>query len=457
MSVGIRRRPQALLVLLAGSAALLGALAVGREGLRATRWRLAQVWSRESPELLSSRVHTGRDAQGAAFVAARGEHALEVVDAHGRRRAHGTVTWGTRLAVGNTDGSPGDEIAVATFDDQPTIQVYDANLRVLGPSVTLTDVERAAGLALLDLDGDGRSELVVGDFSGCVSAMSYPTFLWDHCIDGSDAARHPRETGDPYALRDLVLVRTGKERHLLAARASGELLDLQPDGRRRWRSAGRFENLLGLWAIDFDGRGHERLLMISREAGWWLLDELGAEWAAGRPAGYLATAAPIEWDGNPRTTEVALAHDYGHLSVIDPHVRLEHAPAASAQILAFAAADVDADGRDELLAGTSMGRLELLVRSGTGFRQATHVAFGGELFAVLPWPAARDRIAINATEPHFVVVAGRQLSAYRADFMRGPALYSPLVASLLTALLLLLTWALLRFGGPSLPMLDERQ
>jgi hypothetical protein len=452
MGLSTRRAPLVLLALVIGATSVLAARATWREGLQATRWRLKQLWSWRAQEDLSSRVCAGRDARADAFVVVRGTRTLAVLDARGKRRAHGAVDWGARLAIGDADGQPGDEIAVATFDDRPTLQLYDANLRAVGPSVTLNDLRRAAGLALLDLEGDGRSEFVVGDFSGCIAALSYPTYLWDHCIDGSKASQDERQSGDPFALRDLVLMRARGQRHLLSARASGELLDLHPDGQRRWHSPARFENLLGLWALDFDGRGDERLLMVSRDAGWRVLDELGAELASGQPASYLAAAAPIEWDGDARTREVALAHDYGHLSVIDPAPRLQHAAAASAQILALAGADADGDGRDELLAGTSTGRLELLVRRGAGFERLAEDAFEGELYAVLAWPAAPETgvTRVAAAAPHFVVAAGQALAAYRAENMPGPALYNPLVAGSLTLLLLALTFGILRLGGPGL-------
>lgn len=454
MGLSTRRAPLVMLMLLIGTSGCLGACATWREGWRAARWRLNQVWSWQASEALTSSVLTGRDAQGAAFVVTRGTHALEVVDAQGKRRAHGSVPSGTRIAVGNTDGLPGHEIVVVTFDE-PTVQVYDANLKVLGPSVTLNDVQNTASLALLDLDGDGRDEVLLGDFSGCLTALSYPTFLWDHCIDERDAAQPARDHGDPFALRALVLLRANRERHVLAARPSGELFDTRPDGQPRWRSALPVENLLGLWALDFDGRGRERLLMVSRDVGWRMLDELGAELATGSLTGHVATATPLEWDGEARTQEIVLAHDYGHLSVIGPRVRVDHAPAAGAQILALASADTDGDARDELLAGTSMGHLELLVRSGGAFRSAALDALHGELQAVLAWPAPAKwtTTQVTARAPHFVVAAGRHLSAHRATLTRGPLLYGPWFAGLLTALLLALTLGLLRFGGPELPSL----
>lgn len=435
-------------VALAVAALLALALATGagvgaREGLRPRVWNVSPLWTWSGGDTIE-RLAVGQRRRGGAFVAVLAGRGLHVLDGEGHELRSGVTSYFTRLEVADVDGDGGDEIAAVDSEEPPTVQLYDELLQALGPAVRLLDMKLAAALRAFDLDGDGRRELVVADFRGCVTALDYPTFRWDHCFTPGGGT-----SGDPYAVRSLALMRTrGGERLLVGARVSGQTLALDRHGTPRWQFDGGTTNLLDLLALDLDGDGQDELALLSRAHGALVLDATGARVTRARIDDYMAAATAFRWAGAGAGTQLALAHDGGRLTVLGSGdaqsfgARVDGARVAPAQILHLAAADVDGDGRDELLAGLVTRKLVLLARSGLRLRPVWQADLPGEVTHLVALRAAAGRRV-------FVVAAGARLTALQARVRPTPAWHStPAATSAAAGLLMVVGQVLLALRPP---------
>ncbi len=434
-------------VALLGAGLALGAISVVRDGGSLQTWQLRALWSWQGAGEIG-RLAVGRRArEGGAFLAVSAGEQLALLDARGQALASGALLG--RFEVADMDGDGDDELAATEWLEQPPVQLYDERLHALGPNVKLLDMHLPAALRVFDLDGDGRRELLLADFRGCLTVLDYPRFLWDHCLTPGGG-----ETGDPFAVRSLALVRAaGGERLLIASRESGETVALDARGTRRWRHAAGVDGLVDLLALDRDGDGLDEVALATRNHGVIVLDAAG-RLARRLPAGdYAAAAVRLEWDGDPATDELLVAHDSGRLSLdalrpglSDP----DGAQIAPAQILLLAPADLDGDGRDEVLAALVTRELTLLARGGGSLRVAASVSTGGSVERLLPFVG-------DAGRPAFVAAIGSRLQALEATFVRAPAWYSPVNATVLATLVVGLVGLVLLRLRPPLPRDDEAE
>jgi hypothetical protein len=216
----------------------------------------------------------------------------------------------------------------------------------------------------------------------------------------------------------------------VAARASGELLALDARGQPRWRFQAGFDGLVGVFAADSDGDGRDEVFLASRNHGMLVLDAAGRRVRTRGARGYSPAAVPVEWDGDAGTHELLIAHDSGRLT-LDHAGQAAHAPDGDRlidrQILQLAAADVDGDGRDEVLAGLVTHELALLALSGRALRVADTVMLDGSIEGL-------ERFSANDGRPAFAAAAGARLHAFSARFRRAPRWYSPVPITALATL-----------------------
>ncbi len=427
----------------------LGWLGAMRDtGASLTVWHLQSRWVWSGGADAVRRLAVGRRAgRKGAFVVALAGTRLVVLDASGRSLADGTTSPLTRFDVADVDGDGADEIAATEWQEQPPLQLFDERLRPLGPNVRLLAMGLPAALRAFDLDADGRRELVLADFRGCLSVLDYPRFLWDHCLTPGGGP-----SGDPFAVRSLAMLRAPRfGRLLVAVRESGETVALDARGTRRFRHAAGVDGLVDLLAFDHDGDAQDDVALATRNHGVLVLDAAGRLARSARVAGYSPAVTRLEWDGDARTEELLVAHDSGRLSLLalrpganDP----AGAEIAPAQVLHMASADVDRDGRDEILAALVTRELVLLAQAGGGLRVAASVAAGQPVERLLSFVA-------DDGQPSFLAALGPRVQALAATFVRAPAWYSPVVATLLSVLVVgLVGWTLLRLRPP-LPREDD--
>ncbi len=411
-------------------------------GASLTLWHLHSRWIWSGGADAVRRLAVGRRAgRAGAFVVALAGTRLVVLDAAGRPLADGTTSPLTRFEVADVDGDGDDEIAATEWQEQPPLQLFDERLQPLGPNVKLLEMGRPAELRAFDLDADGRRELLLADFRGCLSALDYPRFLWDHCLTPGGGP-----SGDPFAVRHLALLRAGPaERLLVAARESGETVALDARGRRRFRHAAGVDGLVDLLALDHDGDARDDVALATRNHGVLVLDAAGRLTRSARAPGHSPAVARLEWDGDPRTDELLVAHGSGRLSLLALHpgpADPAGAEIAPAQVLHMASADVDGDGRDEILAALVTSELVLLAQAGRGLRVAASVATGQRVERLLSFVADDGR-------PSFLAALGPRVQALAATFVHAPAWYSPNVATLLSVLVVgCVGWTLLRLRPP---------
>jgi hypothetical protein len=425
--------------LLLALALVTSAGVVAREGLRPRAWSVATAWSWTAGGEIK-RLAAGRRGRGGAFVVVLAGTGLHVLDGAGRELRSGSTSPAVRLEVADVDGDGDDEIAAADWTERPAVQLYDELLQPLGPAVRLLEMGLPAALRAFDLDGDGRRELIVADFRGCLTALDYPTFRWDHCFTPGGGP-----SGDPFAVRDLALARAGGgERLLVGARDAGETQALDARGAPRWRFDAGLQNLLELLALDLDGDGRDEVALLSRAHGALVLDAAGARVTREPRDDYVAAATPLRWGG--AGAQIALAHGDGRLTVLRaagaPSAALDGARVAPAQILHLAAADADGDGRDELLAGLVTRRLMLLASGGARVRAVWEADVLAEITRLLALRAEGSRTA-------FLVASGATLTALDVR-ARPAALWRavPVATAATLGLLLLAGAALLSLRPP---------
>jgi hypothetical protein len=311
-------------------------------------------------------------------------------------------------------------------------------LQALGPNVKMLAMGLPAALRAFDLDGDGRRELLLGDFRGCVAALAYPRFLWDHCLTPGGG-----ESGDPFAVRHLALVRApGGERLLVATRESGEMVALDARGRLRWRFEAGVDGLVDLLALDLDGDGADELLLATRNHGTLVLDAGGKRRRTRRVPEYSPAAVALEWDGDARTRELLVASGSGSVTLVAAGLALGGGRVVDQQVLELAAADVDGDGRDEVLAALVTRELSLLARAGGGWREFERLAADGPVSHLRAFTGSDGR-------PAFALAVGARLHALGTACAHAPRWYAPFTATLAATLVVALVGlTLLRLRPP---------
>jgi hypothetical protein len=256
--------------------------------------------------------------------------------------------------------------------------------------------------------------VALGDFRGCVSTMAYPNFLWDDCFPD---VKGEEPSGDPHAARLLAALPDGKVSRLVVARVTGGVRVPTGDGKTLWTyDAAEGEGIADMVAGDLESDGRGEVVLLSPGGRVTALGLEGKEiWAKemDEPASSLAL---LDWDGDPKTLEIAAGGDAGKVAIFDSRGRLlKEWTDMEGQVAALLRMDLDRDGRDELVAG--MGSYQFVV-----FRPDASPLITQTEGA--PWKLA-------AREDLLVVGAGSQLTAYRLVEKSGPWWYNTVVAALL--------------------------
>jgi len=390
---------------------------------RFDRWRVEPVWHHEEEgdvQWLGVERDGGRGAPAGPVLVAQWDRALRVLDRDGQVRGKSPVPQGTRAALGDLDDDGRDEILLGSKMElypQTVVQVLNPALEPLGPAIPFPGVQSPAGLLALDLDGQRGRELAVVDSRGCVGTAVGSKPLWTDCFVGIEGEKPAREDAPARFLGAMRYVSVDK---LVVGRTDGDIWVPLGNGKMDWvHELGEPIHSLLVEDLDHNGTG-EVIVTTARGQVIEVESEGGEQWRAslGETAHVLET---IDWDGNPDSLEVAVGGDQGKIVVLgDQGQPLEEwdwdywtTPVGD-----LLRADLDRDGRDDLVAALGTPQLEILRHDLPGLtvelpKTSSHLAALGDLL---------------------VVATGNRVEAYRLVESSLVEQYRPLFGSLIFTL-----------------------
>jgi hypothetical protein len=381
-------------------------------------------------------------------VAADGFHFLA---ADGRVLARHKVAGVRTGTVGDLDGDGAGEL-VLSAGSRITVLEGRRGAGEAGPGAPLPGLQErwtarvpAAPTRLLavDLDGDGRREVVAADPGGRVLAFSAEGRpLWQvQASSGSPAENEPRGLDD---------VKTGakeKARGVAFGFRGGRFGLLGADGREAWTHSVSRVRRVRVADLNDDGEGE--ILVGDDDGTMSAFDQRGRalfSWGLGDAVGEIRA---LDTDGDPTTGEIVLGGKGGAVTLIRV-AGPARTPASlwsaglSEKISTVGGVDGDGDGRQEVFVGTERGILAAFRPDGL---EIARVTLGGAVQVV-------RGLAPGEGAPLVVAAAGSGVAALRLDRSPAPGWYR--AGTVLTLGLLLGGAALLgvRRLAPPAPVRD---
>lgn len=428
--------PRRVLVLsfLLAAGVLANALSLSRElGTRPEKASLQQQWTVPMAyvqTLVLARFQPGAP-EALALLASTG---VRLVGTDGKVLAEMDALYDIAAsATGDADADGADEVWIASASDPPyAVDVLGSDLTTK-LKIPLQASSLPVRLLPVDLDGDGRSEIVAADDKGSLRAYDRRgKTLWTYGpprgVSGADAE-----------VRGLDDVRVGKERRVAVAHQSGHVALLDRTGAPVWqKDVGKLRRMR---SFDVDGDGSGEVLM-GTEAGRYLAQGPTGSPVAEFSLGEAVTEIrPIEADADPSRVEVFLGGKRGAYALLRGGEVLARGVLGD-RISSARGVDTDGDGRDEVFVGTENGMLHVLAPDG---RRLASEALGGKLESIASAVSPlRDRIVVAA--------GGSSVVAFRLVRTPGPAWYSPWTAAIAAWLALaVVAIVLLRLRPESVP------
>ncbi|MFZ5919229.1 MAG: CapA family protein [Chloroflexota bacterium] len=229
---------------------------------------------------------------------------------------------------------------------------------------TLDAGGRVTGLAAADLDGDGHPELVAATGSleqpGTVHALRGGQHVWQFKAPARiNTVRAADLDGDG---RDELLLATG------ALDQPSWVIALDESGRQLWRYTveARVQDVA---AADLDGDGRRNQVLAAEWGSFddtiYALDADGALRWVYETSGTPNRLLPIDLDGDG-ATEIVIGGDALYALDRAGGLRWKQKQAGSAYIIDLTAAELDGDGRPELIAGVRYPAAALAVYDAGG-------------------------------------------------------------------------------------------
>lgn len=382
---------------------------VGASGRRIVRFAATPAWSLENISLLTV------PRAEPFFVLLEAPSVLVVAGTDGRERGRRAfVPANMTAATGDPTGDGRDEIVTARGLQDTIIEVLDADLKTVWSAGPLPRFGRPDRVVPVDLDGDGKREVVVADVDGRLAAVDRAGKVrWTFTLPLGPS-------GDQAAIRGLDDVRANGERHIMIARRAGDLVIIGPKGKvvRRERVAAGIRRAR---AMDIDGDGQDEVLVGSDGAGLMIVrGDRPLTIVPSTAAAAITEIRRVEADGDPATADVALASKDGDVWVLSRELVLAQGH-VEGKVSDLAALDGDADGHFEMWVGLEGGSVIVLDRTG---RTVTTIPTSGKVDRIVAAPQPGGGVLA-------VVAAGDQITGYHLGYERAPAWYGPITTGVI--------------------------
>ena len=400
-----------------GAAALFALLLAMAFSARAagdlSRWTMTPVWSVPVPSVQMV-ADAPRRAGGPAHIIAQGQERVVVIDAAGKVLADKTLPGGPiNAATGDLDGDGAEDLIVAQGNAATKVSAFDGSLNPLWSAPTVQGLSQATRVLAVDLDGDRRREVVVGDAQGRIAALtSAGRPLWSYAFAATT------QNAEVRGLDDLALGQ-GRGRLLAVARRSGEIVLL--DGKGKLVASLQVRNpVRRLRVFDLDGDGRDEVV-VGDEAGYYQsIAADGKQTPLGSIGDTITEIRTLEADGDAALREIVVGGKRGGFVLLSGRTTRARG-SVPGKVSAAGGVDSDGDGRDELFVGTEEGGVFMF--DGQAERLADVGSLGKveRIFGIES--KTRDRLV--------VVGAGSALQAFRAERVRAPAWYAPWAPAML--------------------------
>lgn len=405
------------------------------------RWVITPVWSVPVPDVQMV-AEVPRSGRGPAQIIAQGLGKVVVIDAAGTVLATRDFPGGPmNAAMGDLDGDGAQDLIVAQ-GSAAQVATFDGALKPLWPAPAATGLTQATRVLGVDLDGDGRREVVVGDAQGGVAALSSGgRRSWSHAFP--PVAQNAEVRG----LDDLAAA-NGVARLLAVARRSGAIALLDARGKVV-ASLDTRNPVRRLRVFDVDGDGRDEAVVGDEAGSYQAIAADGKQIPLGSLGETITEIRPLEADGNAARREFVVGGKRGGF-VLQSGRTNQARGSVSGKVSAAGGVDCDGDGRDELFVGTEEGGLFMFDGHGEPLAEMGSLGKVERIFGVNSM--LRDRLV--------VVGAGSAVQAFRARRAAAPAWYTPWAPAVLGLLAIVVGALALTLAqpppAPVAPMADAR-
>jgi outer membrane protein assembly factor BamB len=284
----------------------------------------------------------------------------------------------------------------------------------------------------VDFDGDKVREAVAGDTAGrLVCLESNGAIRWTYALP------QPSRSDEAY-VRGLDDVALGAGRMaVVAANYAGHLALLDGSGKKLWDYTFT-EQIRRVRVYDLDGTGVSKIIVGGLNGTVSVLDaaEGNSLWT-GSVGSRVQEIRDAQLDDNPQTREFIVGTKDGLVLAFNNKGGQLFSASASNKVTDIATADLNGDGRDEVIVGDDGGSLTVFKPTGEKLAEASA---SGSISALDVGKLGKG---------HELLVAASELSLRRVEEVHAPWWYNPLLAGFLACLVIAaLAWGVTMLKPP---------
>jgi outer membrane protein assembly factor BamB len=400
----------ALMVLVMGAAAAITFTGMANRD----KWTLSEAWTQPAANVQSLKV-TNLTGSAKTDLFVQAGNAIQIYDASGKMALSKEFPGTLAATMGDVNGD-GTQDIIAYYKESQT-SVVTAIKAAGGETIWkvalagLGDVGRAAAI---DLDGTGKSGVVVGDLRGKLVALSN---------DGKERWRYDMNASSD--LRGLDNIITGKAQLIAAADMAGNVVVLNGKGQVVW-SYTVADGLRRLRTYELTGPGQSDVLLGSETGTLYALQGSTGKLLWSATLGQAVTEIRLaELDGDPGTREVVAGGKGGGVWAYSQAGARLFAASVGGKVTEIAALDADGTGHSILAIGDEDGGVTFFDSKGNRLTSKSYQA-----------PVNRILGDKFMQEKQFIVADAAQMRTLTPAKQTAPFWYSPLLAGLLACVVI---------------------